>query len=79
MLNDIQIRSGVIVGTLLSTALNINFHDLLFTAIMSVIGAVVSFFVSYILRKMFSDLDIKDYLTFGVISLSDLKLSKIYF
>ncbi len=55
MINDIQIRSGVIGGTLLSTALNINFQDLLFTAIMSVIGAVVSFFVSYILRKLFLD------------------------
>jgi len=55
MFSDIQIRSGVIGGTLLSTALNINFHDLLFTAVMSVIGAVVSFFVSYILRKLFSD------------------------
>ncbi|MGV8944905.1 MAG: hypothetical protein ACOH1N_00620 [Lutibacter sp.] len=57
MFNDIQIRSGVIGGTLLSTALNINFHDLLFTAIMSVIGAVISFFVSYFLRKLFSDSD----------------------
>jgi len=41
----------------LSTALNINFHGLPFTAIISVIGAVVSFFVSYILRKLFSDSD----------------------
>jgi len=55
MFNDIQIRSGVIGGTLLSTALNIGMNDLLFTAIMPVIGAVISFFVSYILRKMFSD------------------------
>ncbi|MHB1197591.1 MAG: hypothetical protein ACYC0A_12205 [Lutibacter sp.] len=57
MIQDIQIRSGVIGGTLLSTALNISPHDLLFTAIMAVIGAVVSFFVSYILRKLFSDSD----------------------
>ena len=55
ILNDIQIRSGVVGGTLFSTALNIGMNDLLFTAIMSVIGAVVSFFVSYILRKLFSD------------------------
>ncbi|MHB1107260.1 MAG: hypothetical protein ACYCZ2_12950 [Lutibacter sp.] len=55
MIHDIQIRSGVIGGTLFSTALNIGMNDLLFTAIMSVIGAVVSFFVSYILRKLFSD------------------------
>ena len=57
MLNDIQIRSGVIGGTLFSTVLNIGMNDLLFTAIMAVIGAVVSFFVSYILRKLFSDSD----------------------
>jgi uncharacterized protein HemY len=57
MIHDIQIRSGVIGGTLFSTALNIGMNDLLFTAIMSVIGAVVSFFVSYILRKLFSDSD----------------------
>lgn len=57
MIHDIQIRSGVIGGTLLSTALNIGMNDVFFTAIMSVIGAVVSFFVSYILRKLFSDSD----------------------
>ena len=57
MLNDIQIISGVVGGTLFSTALNISPHDLLFTSIMAVIGAVVSFFVSYILRKLFSDSD----------------------
>ena len=57
MIHDIQIRSGVIGGTLFSTALNIGMNDLLFTAIMSVIGAVVSFFVSYILRRLFSDSD----------------------
>lgn len=57
ILNDIQIRSGVVGGTLFSTALNIGMNDLLFTAIMSVVGAVVSFFVSYILRKLFSDSD----------------------
>lgn len=43
ILNDIQIRSGVVGGTLFSTALNISPHDFLFTAIMAVIGTVVSF------------------------------------
>lgn len=57
ILNDIQIKSGVVGGTLFSTALNISPHDLLFTAIMAVIGAVVSFFVSSILKKLFSDSD----------------------
>jgi len=55
ILNDIQISSGVVGGTVFSTELNISPHDLLFTAIMAMIGAVVSFFVSYILRKLFSD------------------------
>ena len=57
MIHDIQIRTGVIGGTLFSTTLNIGMNDLLFTAIISVIGAVVSFFVSYILRKLFSNSD----------------------
>ncbi len=51
--NDIQIRHGVVGGTLLSTALNISIHDVFFTALMSVIGAVVSFFVSYVLKQLF--------------------------
>ena len=53
--NDLQLRSGVVGGTLLSTAFNISLHDVFFTIIMATIGAVVSFFVSYILRKLFSD------------------------
>ncbi len=55
ILNDFQIRSGFIGGTLLSTAININTQNIVFTVIMATIGAVVSFFVSYILRKLFSD------------------------
>ncbi len=55
LLNDIQIRSGFIGGTLLSTAINISFHNILFTVVMAIIGAVVSFFVSYLLQKIFSD------------------------
>ncbi|WP_372745537.1 hypothetical protein [Lutibacter sp.] len=52
--NDLQLRSGIVGGTFLSTILNITFNDILFTIIMAVIGAVVSFFVSCLLRKMFS-------------------------
>ncbi|WP_339885372.1 hypothetical protein [Polaribacter vadi] len=55
LLNNIQLRSGVVGGTFLSTAINFSFNDVLFTAVMAIIGAVVSFIVSYILQKMFSD------------------------
>ena len=44
MLNDIQIRHGVVGGTFLSTIFNISLHDVVFTVVMAVIGAVVCFF-----------------------------------
>ncbi|WP_298366041.1 hypothetical protein [uncultured Lutibacter sp.] len=53
--NNYQLKSGVFGGTLLSTVFNISLHDVVFTAVMAVIGAVISFFVSYILRKLFAD------------------------
>ena len=53
--NDFQIRSGVVGGTLLSTVFNISLHDVFFTIIMAIIGAVVSFFVSKILKRFFGD------------------------
>lgn len=53
--NDIQLRYGIVGGTFLSTIFNISLHDVVFTVVMAVIGAVVSFFVSYVLRKLFSD------------------------
>ena len=42
--NDIQIKSGVVGGTLLSTV---------FTIIMAIIGAIVSFSVSTLLKWLF--------------------------
>ena len=53
--NDLQLRSGVIGGTLLSIAFNISLHDLFFTIIMAIIGAIVSFFVSKFLKRFFGD------------------------
>ena len=52
--NDLQLKSGVVGGTLFSTIINITFNDILFTIIMAAIGAVVSFAVSCLLRKLFS-------------------------
>lgn len=54
-IDNLQIKSGVFGGTLLSTVFNIGLHDVVFTIVMAVIGAVVSFFVSYILRRLFLD------------------------
>ena len=53
MENNLQIKHGVFGGTLLSTVFNINLHDVVFTIVMAVIGAVVSFFVSYALKRLF--------------------------
>lgn len=47
--NDIQIKSGVVGGTLLSTVFTISLDDILFT----VIGAIVSFSVSTLLKWLF--------------------------
>jgi len=52
--NDLQLRSGIVGGTFLSTIFNITFNDILFTVVMAVIGAVVSFFVSCLLRWLSS-------------------------
>lgn len=51
--SEFQVRTGVVGGTLLSALFNIGLHDILFTAVLSVVGAVVSFFVSYFLKLIF--------------------------
>jgi len=51
--NDLQLKSGVVGGTLLSTALNISLDNVFFTIVMAFIGAVVSFFVSLLLKWLF--------------------------
>ncbi len=51
--NDIQIKSGVVGGTLLSTVFTISLDDILFTIIMAIIGAIVSFAVSTLLKWLF--------------------------
>jgi hypothetical protein len=51
--SDVQIRSGVVGGTLFSTILNIGMNDVLFTVVMAFIGAVVSFLVSCFLKWLF--------------------------
>jgi hypothetical protein len=53
MQSNFQIKSGVVGGTVLSTIINISFHDVLITCVMAFIGATVSFFVSYFLKRIF--------------------------
>lgn len=43
-------RAGIIGGTLLSIMVNISSGDLISTAVLAALGAVVSFFVSIILK-----------------------------
>ncbi|WP_192807101.1 hypothetical protein [Ochrovirga pacifica] len=49
-MGNLQLKSTVFGGTLFSTVANIQPHDVYFTIIMAVIGAVVSFFVSLLLK-----------------------------
>ena len=53
MQSNYQLKSGVFGGTILSAVINISFHDILTTCIMAIIGATVSFFVSYFLKNIF--------------------------
>ena len=52
---DTNIKSGVLGGAMLSTVTNISYHDIEFTIVMAIIGTVVSFIASYLLRILFSD------------------------
>jgi len=51
--NNIQLKYGVFGGTFLSTVMNISFENIVYTIIMATIGAVVSFIVSLLLKKVF--------------------------
>lgn len=46
-----SVRNGTISGTLLTIAATINKDDILKTAILAAIGAVVSFMVSLLLKQ----------------------------
>ncbi|WP_193316065.1 hypothetical protein [Flavicella marina] len=52
-MGNLHIKSGIFGGTLFSAVFNISYHDIVFTIVMASIGAVVSFFVSWFLRKVF--------------------------
>ena len=46
-------KAGTVGGTLLTVITNINKDDIFKTIVLAVIGAVVSFCVSYLLKKLF--------------------------
>ncbi len=53
MENNIGTKAGTVGGTLLTIFYNIRSTDILKTIVLATIGAVVSFIVSLILKKLF--------------------------
>lgn len=48
-INHLETRAGTIGGTLTGIVVNLHFGDFARTAVLAVVGAVVSFCVSYLL------------------------------
>jgi len=64
MQSKLQIKSGVVGGTLLSALINISFHDILIICIMAFVGAIVRFFVSYLLKPFFLNTEKSNHISF---------------
>lgn len=47
-----EIRAGTTGGTVLSTVMQLNSYDLVQTIICAIIGAVVSYFVTLLLKRL---------------------------
>ena len=56
---DDNTKSAIVGGTFFSSVVNIGVEDVATTIILAVIGAIVSFFVSIILKYIFQNLKIK--------------------
>ncbi len=56
---DNNTKSAIVGGTFFSSVVNIGIEDVATTIILAVIGAVVSFLVSIILKYIFQNLKIK--------------------
>lgn len=54
---DFNTKVGILGGTLFSAFLNLSWNDVVFTIVMATIGAIVSFFVSLILRWLIKKLN----------------------
>ena len=59
MTMDYNTKSAIIGGTFFSSIVNIGVEDVLTTIILAVIGAVVSFFVSLVLKRLIAFLGAK--------------------
>lgn len=53
MISDPHSKAGFLGGTLCSAFFNITLDDLVFTVVMAAVGAVVSFGVSVLLKRVF--------------------------
>ncbi|WP_242132478.1 hypothetical protein [Aestuariivivens marinum] len=56
---DYNTKSAIIGGTFFSTIMNIGVEDLITTVILAMVGAIVSFFVSLLLKKTITFLGAK--------------------
>ncbi|WP_026775374.1 hypothetical protein [Polaribacter sp. Hel_I_88] len=56
---DDNTKSAIFGGTFFSSVVNIGVEDVATTIILALIGAIVSFFVSIILKYIFQNLKIK--------------------
>ena len=56
---DYNTKSAIIGGTFLSSIINIGVEDLITTIILAFVGAIVSFFVSLLLKKFITFLGAK--------------------
>ena len=53
-MNSLGIKAGTTGGTLLVLVLNITGEDLLPTAVLAALGAVISYLVSWLMKRMLS-------------------------
>lgn len=56
---DYNTKSAIVGGTFFSSIMNIGVEDLITTSILAVLGAIVSFFVSLLLKKLITFLGAK--------------------
>ncbi|MFD1315261.1 hypothetical protein [Namhaeicola litoreus] len=53
MMSDSHSKAGFLGGTLFSAFFNVTVDDLVFTVVMAAVGAVVSFGVSVVMKRVF--------------------------
>jgi len=51
-MNNVQLSTGTGGGTLLSVLAQLGMHDIVKTAVLAAIGAVVSFAVTWVLQRL---------------------------